>query len=76
MVEKKVGKKVEKKVEKIVGKKVEKKVGKKVGKLGNWVSLGYLQPRPTQSPGDEVGVRVIGRLEDLQTQTRLNSQPP
>ena len=30
-----------------------------------WVSLGDLQPRPTQSPGDEVGVRVTGRLGDL-----------
>ena len=34
--------------------------------------MGYLQPRP-QSPGDEVEVKVTGRLEDLRALTRLNS---
>lgn len=42
-----------------------------LAKLG--FPVGYLQARPTQSPGVEVGVRVTGRFEDLRTQARLNS---
>ena len=43
----------------------------RTGNSGNGLPA-TLQPRP-QSPGDEVEVKVTGRLEDLRALTRLNS---